>query len=433
MNKTAPLILILVLVTALNLHAQILNQDAEGKSTIIFPGGVIGLDLGKTSLSFDYNNFNTLKPKGIVLGIRAQAKNNSGVAKLFDTGKLTPEGSLSATVGYFSSRDTFKNITEIRKVRKRENELKISRNNIKKDITQNKYKEEFEAHIEGLSDGTKDKIRALRNDHYDPAPHIKLKTELNNFKNANRAAGIEEAVDRIIAAINGRLAELTNIEIEYNKTKEKRIEMEKNVTYQRWLGYVNFGFNASSFKLYSETDSSDLSDHFEDKYFNGGFVNFGFNLQMKGDWLLGISFGYEKTNNFNILSKSKKEYTLEATQTSQEQKLTSEKKITAYSGNYEEYKRLSANGDVIYFVELGKNNLAFNLFYFRWKLPQKSTYPNTLDIGIGGSFFSRTGKFLGGVYLEAPDVTNENKDHRELFNRLTFGIVVKFAFAPVSF
>ena len=112
-----------------------------------------------------------------------------------------------------------------------------------------------------------------------------------------------------------------------------------------------------------------------------------------------------------------------------------EKKITAYSGKYGEVVVNRLNFDIIAAFKLDKeadNHILVNP-YIRGNFFSRDTslQLNTFNIGTGFYLFKKTGKFMGGLYIELPDVNNEIEKKKPLedqniradFKRLTFGLV----------
>ena len=146
--------------------------------------------------------------------------------------------------------------------------------------------------------------------------------------------------------------------------------------------------------------------------------------------LFGAAVGLRKTDNFGSLEK--KEFKLEASYTLDNQKLKTEKEITAYKGTHKTLSVFEINGDIVHFTEFEQDNtVAWNVLYLRGTRYKDSDIPYTANLGTGAYFFNKSGKFLGGVYGEVADVTNKKNSEDDLFNRLTLGIVAKFAFNPI--
>lgn len=325
--------------TMLAIHGQVVNQDAEGKSTIVFPGGTIGIDIGETALSFNFMNIqyttedgtNGNSPKGFILGVNARTENKSGIGKLFESGKVVPGSSLLVTFGYLWEN---KNYLDMAKWEKSD--------------------------------------QSRKNDIMSPG----------------------------------------------------------NVSHSRYVIFTRIGASAGSFKSYTPLESSEIKDQFEKIEYSSLSIQIGANIQLGKGMLLGFAAGFQKDAN-NLETLKKKEFTLNTTQSSEDQKLVEEEKIIAYSGEFKKFDRLDIDSDIVGFVKVGKTHVMTPYGYFRWRIPigAGDSFAKTMNIGLGANFFTEKGKHLGGIFIELPDLTNELKDDRKLLNRLTLGITVKITFA----
>ncbi len=91
-----------ILFAATIASAQILNQDADGKSSIVVTGGTLSMDINEGLIKANYYH-STRKSKGYMLGVDMQAKNDEGLASLFSEGNFSPDGELSVLGGYHFS------------------------------------------------------------------------------------------------------------------------------------------------------------------------------------------------------------------------------------------------------------------------------------------------------------------------------------------
>ena len=79
--------------------------------------------------------------------------------------------------------------------------------------------------------------------------------------------------------------------------------------------------------------------------------------------------------------------------------------------------------------------------YLRSSLFSRDTayLKNYTNIGTGLYFINKKGKFLGGLYVELPDINNnvekakpqDEINIRPPFKKLTFGIVIKFNISSI--
>lgn len=101
--KRLYIMLVAMIVTRV-LYGQI-TSDADGKSTITLPSGTFGLEVTKPSIKLNFYGLsnaicNTTMPKvRLFYGGEANAKNSSGISKLFSKGNFVPESDLSGLFG----------------------------------------------------------------------------------------------------------------------------------------------------------------------------------------------------------------------------------------------------------------------------------------------------------------------------------------------
>ncbi|MBK9719495.1 MAG: hypothetical protein IPO85_18660 [Saprospiraceae bacterium] len=143
----------------------------------------------------------------------------------------------------------------------------------------------------------------------------------------------------------------------------------------------------------------------------------------------------------NFSNLSSKEYTLRTTDTSRNQSLISEKKITAYSGKYSKVESNQLNLDLLKEFKLGDTSRLITNLYYRGSLFSRDTVylRNISNIGLGIYFLGKKSKFLGGLYVELPDINNNieksmpesERNIRPPLKKLTFGIVTKFSISSI--
>lgn len=210
------------------------------------------------------------------------------------------------------------------------------------------------------------------------------------------------------------------------------------IRYRLWkFSIFSFGgIDGSSFKRVDTINTISPSASFIKEEFRGGSFGIGLNYQINR-FKFGVTYAYKMTNNFVLLDKT--DYKLTTTTTSGVQTLSEEKSISAYSGTYGEVEINEVNVDVLYTINLGKTSETYALVnpYIRSTIftRGKTILPNTYNLGIGTYFFTTKSKFLGGLYLELPDLNNTvektkpvtDQNIRPGLKRLTFGIVGKFS------
>jgi hypothetical protein len=190
--------------------------------------------------------------------------------------------------------------------------------------------------------------------------------------------------------------------------------------------------NASNYILYNQPSFTPFSSRFDTAQYRGGFIDLGLNYDFGPNWVIGAGVGYEKSNTFDSLSKS--DYAERTSETNGQQQFTSEKKYTAFSGQYKSYDRATIKTDILYFGKISNEfRFVWNLIYTRWYLPiNQKDIKGIGNIGTGFNFYKENGKFAGGIYLEETDLFNNlSDDNSSFFRRLTFGITTKFSFSSI--
>jgi len=383
--------LIALFVGGLNFaSAQTLSQDADGKSTIVYQGANISLDLTKANLTFDFTNLGSLtktldrtwKPK-LAWGINAYGKNEEGTSFLFNRGELQASAGLGGFLG-----------------------------------------------LRFRIDPASGKERILNRDIYSLVKNAdRNRLIINSLKN-------KKPMDTL--QINALTKEIESLESEFLQKQDALKALEEGIPRQILLFYVKGGRNATSFKLEEVNPIGvPISKTFTTTDFYGGNLAVGANYEV-GRWLLGLEVNREFTNNFETLNKST--YILKNTEVSGVNTLESQKEFVAYSGSYKRYKRIDLNFDAIVFSSFGgkeKEYIAWNL-YVRHKISEsKLIMPTYTNVGLGAYFFNKSNKFLGGFYVEAPDTfeSAESKknepNYKRLHDRLTFGLVARFSFSAI--
>ncbi|MBX2899826.1 MAG: hypothetical protein KF775_09245 [Cyclobacteriaceae bacterium] len=372
------LLFIISMLSTMHAGAQTLNQDAEGKSTLLYYGGAMGFDLSKTRLAFTYSNLTDGGKKcNLLWGVNAYGTNNSSVANIFSGGEIQPESGLSGIVGYQKRFDEIP--AEIAEAKSKKDLLTIER--------------------EALWD-----------------------EESKEPGGSTRYAAIQE-----------RLAE---IESEWSRLNDIIERKQSGLKRKLFTIYAKLGGSSKAFKLAKPNPSTGFTTIFEDEKFKGENYGIGANLEM-GRWLFGIQWSHEYVNNLSELTS--KTYTITTTETAGNQTLVTKKDISAYtSSSYKKFAQDNINFDAIIFSRLQESNFVAWNFYVRNKISaDKSVVPTYTNLGLGGYFFNRQNKFLGGIYVELPDVsqslekTKPEPEIRKIEDRLVFGVVARFNFSSI--
>jgi len=436
--KKCIIIIVLLIVSSSYCYSQGLTKSAEGESTVLFRGNTISADLGETELGLSFNNLQKSigESSYFIFGGSVKGKNESGVAGLFSKGDFVPSSSLNSFIGWSTSNGVpavYKN-SYAKKLDKYDKFLRQSDVNLTASFINIISIETKNIPGGGL---------ALKNELEQLFSGKTQKQFINALKQLNKNDANEK---KAIKSITDKCEIIYNNWEKINDKYESQIKkIEKNISetsFNQFSLFLFGGINSSKFKQYVGTNLDTLNNSFKDVNFRGGNFGLGVNYQYR-NWMFGASYSYSKTNNFKLLTK--KDYTLKTVedQTTGGQQLIQEKKITAYSGNYDDVEINEFNIDVIYKASLDKelkNHILINP-YLRSQLKsrKKEILPNSLNFGCGFHFFNTSGKFLAGFYVELPDVENnyekakpiEDQNLRPPFERLSLGIVTKLSLSTV--
>lgn len=123
-------------------NAQMLTEDANGKSTVVTKPGNIGLDVSSAAVKINFNNLNTAtygNNNKVVWGVDTRAAIVDGMAKLIGGGYVTSGSTISGFIGF---QKIIKNKTEQELQNALEKLRKDSPDNFKAiDTAENKLKE----------------------------------------------------------------------------------------------------------------------------------------------------------------------------------------------------------------------------------------------------------------------------------------------------
>ncbi|MCX6256130.1 MAG: hypothetical protein NTV31_16895 [Bacteroidia bacterium] len=429
--KNILLIIIVVLIPYTG-KSQGLTKKAEGESSILFKGTSIEIDIGKTQLSFGFNNLNNTigERSKFFLGTSVTGENKEGISNLFSKGHLVPSVSFNGYSGYAWSNGINPNHEYARKIILSKMEEYDSRL-----LTQ--FKDEMRAVINTYTATADNSLKELKEDLLSKLGSLEIIDRFgDHLKNdfANRNENIKIAIEKIGQHYD------SFINIDDQKRQDFEIELEtlrKESAPENYWQFLVFGFggiSATEFKSFVGFNSTNLSNSFQDQYFRGGRGGLGMNFQYK-NITLGATYSYLETNNFPLLSKN--DYSWRQSITRNNQTLVTEKKITAYSGSYGKVAVNELNFDISVNLRLdkeSKNHLLINPYLSSQLFSRnKEVLPNSTNIGCGFYFFQQTGKFLGGVYLELTDVNQNYENKKSLseqnlndpIKRMSFGIVGK--------
>jgi len=439
------IITVFILTTTTVSYCQFLTQSAEGKSSIPLPlnGAGIGVDIGKSEVTFGLNNYeNVLSGKRkFLLGLNLSAKNSEGLANLFSSGSIVPQSDFLGFAGFSVSN----NNSMIRQYNESKNVELLTNERKTKDSLFLVFKKEMKEQLFLAS--LKIKREIIRNE---IIKEITLKIEeaksivpirkyLKEFEKNGLDTFKEDLLKRFELKEKEYREEYNKVSTEYNKLINQEFDqlVSKLIPFRSTF-FLLGGINARSFTRFLQLSTPDFSKSFQDTLFRGGTFGLGVNLQVKNFWL-GVTYSYIQGDNFSNLKS--KEYTLRTTDSSGNQTLLREKKIIAYSGKYSRVETNQLNIDLIGEFNLSDTSRLLASLYLRSSLYSRDNayLKNYTNIGTGLYFINKKGKFLGGLYIELPDINNnfekakpENEINiRSPLRKLSFGIVTKFNLSSI--
>lgn len=422
-------------------YGQYSTESKTGTNAILLNNSSISLSISDPKLSFDWTSlpkYVETKNSNIFGSVGVNAKNKSGIGNLFSKGNLVSESDLHGVFGFYLSNAIPKSGDEIEQLCTNEN------NNISKKLL-NSYSSIIDTYKGVLSaddiQSLKTKLNGNKNDlnHYIQDFETIYADLLKDANKAKIILGIKmemkQSANTIFSHSKPRLDSLRNYYAE-----QRRQTLSTN--YYRISIFAFGNINASAFKHFEKLDTSNYANSFKNIDARGGSIGIGVNAEWR-IFRFGITYSYKSTDNFSMLNST--DYTLKSAYANQNQTLSSEYKLTAYSGKYGKVEINELNLDLIVNLSLNeeKNNyLLVNPYLHATKFSRDITLlSNLTSIGTGLYFFKKNSSFLGGLYIELPDVNNtlekrkseENQNLRPALNRLTFGIATKISFNSIRF
>jgi hypothetical protein len=360
-----------------------------------------------------------------------KVKNEEGLGDLFTGGDFVPSGNINAYTGLSFSNAITGREKYIKKIQKKyDDKLPGRRTALTTEFTRS-----IKLAVKGLKSPRKEEIKKDLTDALAAAANVEeFHDGIKDKKGKNEEE--QEVYDNVIQLAKKRQEEFTKEKAALNK---KKIALRQGILDLNFHRFLLYGFGGPSylgFKQFTKIDSSNLANSFVDKQEAGGSIGVGVNYQFRNFWF-GATYSYEQSNNFALLSK--KEYSLKGSTTAGGKSLSEESKITAYSGTYGKVDINNFNVDIVgrFAIDTAENRtyLLVNP-YMRASIFSRDTslLPNKINLGMGFYFIKNDSKFLGGFYIELPDVTNnaekkkavEVQNIRPPYKKLTFGIVTKF-------
>ncbi|WP_179414535.1 autotransporter outer membrane beta-barrel domain-containing protein [Mucilaginibacter sp. E4BP6] len=401
--------------------AQIVDQDASGKSSIVTPGTSINLNITQTQIQgTHYGSFGS-KAQGIY-GLDLTANNATGVGSLFDNGKFSPGGAIAGLLGYrftvfeYADKSRLQYQLAIQNLVAAQNKLGPAyRNEVAKDaaasglpqMEQNTVTTELQDLDENGLENLQESLQEYKSSVTDTAALPKIKAVVAQLQIF--VAG----QNKDIAEIKAEAVSLLNMHTP---------PLIKNSTV---ITYLRGGYSANEF-TYDQGDSfSDYTKRFQDTTGKTWFIEIGSTYQFKANFL-GLDFGYSHQDNMSALTSADYSYSYQDT-TITSGKLTKTKAFTAYSGKYGYYGKVYLNVDYQHLFTIDTSKYVGIGPYLRWNHDLNAAGLATDATVLGMSFNylnGKSGTFLGGIYLQSDDVSGHTQP---IFSKsIQFGIVAKF-------
>lgn len=433
--------IVILLLTINNAFTQILNQDADGKSSIVWSGGTIGIDITESSIKSNYYS-STDKTKGFLFGVDLQGKNESGIGALFNSSEFTPNVEISGLVGYYFTTTNYKKLEDKRDsvdnaINAHEDTINALQDTV--DIAWEFYFEDCKKSLNKIENkDIEDEVRKIQNS-FDFSKGASEVIKLLK-KDVKVTTSVKLKTHQLLTELSIKLTNNNKIK-RYNETnknlvelRKKKVKIETNntISSSKHKLYARPGLSTTEFSYDNGNDSISFDSRFVDTLDVNPFLEVGYTGRF-GNAILGLSLGYSTISTFSKLDDKKYKYTLTDT-TLQSGNLESTKEITAYSGDYKFLNRFYVNADFLYLINLNEENKDYLGLgtYFRTNFNSNTDLlkDNTV-LGFNLNFLNgKDGKFLGGVYVQTSDLFNQNE--KPFDNSISFGITAKLAIKSIS-
>lgn len=411
-------------------------RTGEGKNSILLPTTNIGINVGESSLFFTTNNFpqRKLNSNGTVWGVSAKGKSKEGLASIFSESEIVPSSEISAIYGY-----SFSNAEEISAEYTIRHEADLKK---RIEILTGLLRDSLELKvIEWINNIENEEVRKFIREKAESAlssPYLKYVKLEKTFKRLSESSVVAPEI-----AVEADL--IFNL-IENNETwtELKRIQQEivtgidGKVTegYWKFTIYGHLGLQSSKFNVFKGWDQANIENSFKEETFRGSLGGFGLNYNFKNKWIFGFRYTYEETNNLELLTS--KEYKVATSFTSGSSTASTQISKTAYPDTYNTAFLNRYNFDVLRFFSLGENVVLISDLYLRLnESTDEERLVSQSNLGLSTSFFKKQGKFIGGIYLEIPDLEQnierrkppEEQELKDWHERLTFGVFAIYSFS----
>jgi Txe/YoeB family toxin of Txe-Axe toxin-antitoxin module len=429
-------------------NAQLLNQDASGKSTIIESGSTVSLDFSQALANINY--FKSIPQKkdnksarGLIIGGQLQGRSAGGWANLFSDGKFTPEGNLSVLAGGY---------TRLRKIRDNDNYEWLLEERVKCNEERNEkgrlldekiFPGLINKHWQVQDCGSSDSVLTLLKAAMDSKTKLIEKLEKLE-KDIREKASFDrcdlQAVKSIHALVEDlrETAELERFIALTDKLDKLRTEIndysKRVVRTGRLTYYFRAGVSARGFKYDNGEAIKQMDTRFTDVSSVEPYFEIGTSWRLNACSYLGITAGAQYFSNFGALAQSA--YALVSQDSIGNSVLQTKTEISAYSGAAFIRKwGAYVNADYLFLLPLEQAKSMYLGIspYIRLNFPGVSAYLDSFraTAGLGGYFINgNSGAFQGGIYLQTSDLNKENYSH--IGKTITFGLVSKFNLSGIA-
>jgi hypothetical protein len=416
------------------LDGQVLNQDAEGNSSIVYSGGTLGFDVGKTELSLTYNNLYSplikFKKTKLLWGIGAKGKTENGIAELFNGGNFLPSVEANGVLGLaWNLTSKGKNGTIVWY------QYEIKRDQLYEEI--DKTIEDYTLYISvkaALLDSSilKDSVLLLQGNSNDLITFIDKKISKSTTSKKDK-----EALDDIKSRTTWYVKTTDAQDVKLNKLFEADTDSFNGKRFVRHLLYFSPSITGTGFDYFKDSSGTFLNYFGKKTSINWSF-NIGYNHQ-NGRVLFGAAVGLESLSNLSELKT--KDYSISSSQkdSTTNEILSTTTKKTAYTLNdYYTYMRINVLIDFAYFMPVEDGNSGSIIWngYGRLFVPITETIKAqpSMNFGVGAYWLDKTGKFTGGIYCQVNDIWNSRNQVTTpdpWYEKLSFGLITRFNFGAL--
>lgn len=208
---------------------------------------------------------------------------------------------------------------------------------------------------------------------------------------------------------------------------------------QRNLLYIRAGFTNNAFKYDLANDSTSIDDRFVDKNIQGYRLELGYTRQFKRYNFLGFNFSLGRTSNVEQLTTTT--YKFEKTDTTVVPNIKTATEMKALSGVFDTFIKYGLSFDYAYLIPFHKRNLpedqiksnklllSVNPFVRHNFYSKTETLKPNTSAGLGlYSFNKENGSIAGGLFIQADDIFNVNREEAVNFTKqISVGVIFKVA------